>query len=362
MSTTEQPPLTIHAGEQALSHIREHGLRPEDVGTIPGAAGGPKALGLQGLDRVLFGDWLRRAPRERALIGSSIGSWRFACVCLPEPVAALERLGELYTAQRFFKGITPSQVSQQCRQMLDDLLQGQEAEILSQEQYRLNVLVARSRGILGSDARPLLGLGLAAVVLANTLHRPWVRVGFERLVLHDARAKPPLGPLDSLSGRYEALAADNLRDALLASGSIPLVMEAVDTIKGVPGARFRDGGLTDYHLDLPYAGEDLVLYPHFTDRVVPGWFDKALSWRHGDPQRLRNLVLIAPSREYLESLPDGHLPDRRDFPAYEGDDATRERHWRQAMAESERLGDYFLELVDNGRVAEVARPLSEITG
>ena len=362
MSRTEQPPLTIHAGDRALARIRERGLRPEDVGTIPGAAGGPKALGLQGLDRVLFGDWLQRAPRQRALIGSSIGSWRFACVCLPDPVAALERLGELYTAQRFFKGITPAQVSQQCRQMLDDLLQGQEAEILAQDQYRLNVLVARSRGILGSDARPLLGLGLAAVVLANTLHRPWVRLGFERLVLHDARAQPPLGPLDELSGRYEALAPDNLRDALLASGSIPLVMEAVDSIKGVAGKAFRDGGLTDYHLDLPYSGEDLVLYPHFTDRVVPGWFDKALAWRHGDPRRLRNLVLVAPSREYLAGLPDGHLPDRRDFPAYEGDDATRERHWRQAMAESDRLGDYFLDLVDNDRVAEVARPLDEITG
>lgn len=362
MNKTERPPLTIYAGDKALARIRERGLRPEDVGIIPGAAGGPKALGLQGLDRVLFGDWLQRAPRERSLIGSSIGSWRFACVCMPEPVKALERLGELYTAQRFFKGITPAQVSLQCRQMLDDLMQGQEAEILAQDQYRLNVLVARSRGILGSDARPLLGLGLAAVVLANTLHRPWLRLGFERLVLHDPRALPPLGTLDSVQGRYAALAPDNLRDTLLASGSIPLVMEAVDTIKGVPGKRFRDGGLTDYHLDLPYTGEDLVLYPHFTDRVVPGWFDKALSWRHGDPQRLRNVVLIAPSRDYLSKLPDGHLPDRRDFPAYEGDDATRERHWRQAMAESERLGAYFLELVDNGRVAEVVRPLRDITG
>jgi len=170
-----------------------------------------------------------------ALIGSSIGSWRFACACLPDPVGALERLGELYTAQRFFKGITAAQVSEQCRQMLDDLMQGQEAEILAQEKYQLNVLVARSRGILGSDARPLLGMGLAAVVLANTLHRPWLRLGFERLVLHDPRARPPLDTLDALSGRYYELAPDNLRDALLASGSIPLVMEAVDAIKGVPG-------------------------------------------------------------------------------------------------------------------------------
>ncbi|MFZ2321610.1 MAG: hypothetical protein WAW12_17265, partial [Pseudomonas sp.] len=28
------------------------------------------------------------------------------------------------------------------------------------------------------------------------------------------------------------------------------------------------------------------------------------------------------------------------------------RYWRQAMAESQRLGDEFLELADNGRLAE----------
>ena len=35
-----------------------------DVGTLPGAAGGPKALGIQGLDLALFGEWLPAAPRD----------------------------------------------------------------------------------------------------------------------------------------------------------------------------------------------------------------------------------------------------------------------------------------------------------
>jgi hypothetical protein len=36
--------LHIHAGPKALAHIRAHGLKPEHIGAIPGAAGGPKGL------------------------------------------------------------------------------------------------------------------------------------------------------------------------------------------------------------------------------------------------------------------------------------------------------------------------------
>ena len=36
--------LRVLAGPAALQHLREHGLRPADVGVIPAAAGGPKGL------------------------------------------------------------------------------------------------------------------------------------------------------------------------------------------------------------------------------------------------------------------------------------------------------------------------------
>ena len=75
------PALTLRAGQRAIQHIRENGLQPADVHMIPGAAGGPKALGIQGLDLALFGEWLPRAPQPRSLIGASIGSWRFAFMC-----------------------------------------------------------------------------------------------------------------------------------------------------------------------------------------------------------------------------------------------------------------------------------------
>ena len=50
--------LQIHAGATALKQLREHGLQPADVRIIPAAAGGPKGLVLNPLDRYLFGEWL----------------------------------------------------------------------------------------------------------------------------------------------------------------------------------------------------------------------------------------------------------------------------------------------------------------
>jgi hypothetical protein len=37
--------------------LKQRGAVPFFVGTLPGAAGGPKALGIQGLDLALFGEW-----------------------------------------------------------------------------------------------------------------------------------------------------------------------------------------------------------------------------------------------------------------------------------------------------------------
>src|SRR5215469_2081012 len=84
-----EPVLTIRAGKRALERIRTHGLDPADVEIIPGAAGGPKGLGIAALDRAIFGEWLPRAPRTRHLVGASIGAWRFAAACRADPLAAL---------------------------------------------------------------------------------------------------------------------------------------------------------------------------------------------------------------------------------------------------------------------------------
>ena len=57
--------LTIRAGPRALERIRSSGLNAADIEIIPGAAGGPKGLGIAGLDRAIFGEWLPAAPGVR---------------------------------------------------------------------------------------------------------------------------------------------------------------------------------------------------------------------------------------------------------------------------------------------------------
>ena len=349
--------LTIKAGQRALARIRDHGLAPADVGIIPGAAGGPKALGIQGLDLALFGEWLPRVERERSLIGASIGSWRFASACLPDPVEGLERLGQLYNEQSFAKGVTMAEVTRSCVKMLDDLLQGRDASVLNNPHYRLNVMIVKSHGLLALDHRGGLGLGLGSVIANNLVGRARLSRHFERLILHDARLAPPLSALKDFPSRCVPLDVSNLRQALLASGSIPMVMQGVTDIPGVGPGTFRDGGLLGYHLDLPYSGSDIVLYPHFTDKIIPGWFDKTLPWRRGDLSRLQDVVLLAPSRDYLATLPYGKLPDRSDFKRFVGKDKERQQYWRTAMEQSKWLGDEFIELVDSGRLAERLQPL-----
>jgi len=90
---------------------------------------------------------------------------------------------------------------------------------------------------------------------------------------------------------------------------------------------------------------------------VPGWLDKPLPWRRARGQWLDNLVLVSPSNEYLASLPFRKLPDRSDFKRFEQDGNSREKYLRQAMAESERLGDEFPRLTESGEISSHALPL-----
>lgn len=354
----QRPALTVLAGRRALQRLREQPLRPEDVHVIPGAAGGPKALGISGLDKAVFGDWLPRAPQPRTLIGSSIGSWRFAAVASSDnPRAQLERLAELYTEQRFSANADVAEITRKSVRFLEELFGGREEQVVSHPWYRLNIIVALSRGLLARDSRGALSLGLMQVIVGNMLSRRLLGRFMERGIVRDPRDPLPMEPLNDFATHDIALNSDNLLSALLASASIPMVMAGVPSIPGAPEGLYRDGGLLDYHLDLPWQQPGIVLYPHFTGKVIPGWFDKTLPWRRGNPGYLQDVLLVAPSPEYLAALPDRKLPDRKDFKVYAGDDAGREAAWRRAIAESDRLGDSFLELVETGRLADVVRPL-----
>ena len=341
-----ESPITLRAGPRALERIRADGLDPALVEIVPGAAGGPKGLGIAGLDRAIFGEWLPSAPRVRHLIGSSIGAWRFAAASLPEPAKVLGEFARLYTEQSYPRRPSRRFVSDAARTMLDALFKGREAEILASPWNRLHVITVRGRWPLTRDSSVHTPLGFGMAAMANAIGRRHLARFIDRTVFLDARDAPPVMPdrFDAFHTHNVHLHAENLGAVLLASASIPMVLEGVANIARAPEGIYWDGGIIDYHLHLPYHhAEGLVLYPHFTDCIVPGWLDKGMPWRRARGAWLDNVIVVAPSREYLAALPNGKLPDRKDFARYAGDDAKRMATWRQSISESERLAEAFLE-------------------
>jgi hypothetical protein len=354
--------LQIHAGATALRHLRERGLQPADVRLIPAAAGGPKGLILNGLDRYLFGDWLAGSTQSVHLLGASIGAWRMATACLDNPAASLAQMAEDYIRQDYEhapgKPPTPRHVSQVFGAKLKERFEGRAAQVLGHRRYRLHVFTSRGRHVLRRQGRWRMPLGYAGAFLANTVSRKSMGGWLERVVFSDAREALPLA-LHDYRTQQVPLSALNLQASILASCSIPFWLEAVHDIPGAPRGAYWDGGITDYHLHLDYGSMHggLVLYPHFQKTVIPGWLDKVLKHRHRATAHLDKVVLLSPRPEWIATLPNGTLPDRNDFKAYADDLAGRVSAWSRARAESQRLADEFCEAVGSGRPIE-AVPLA----
>ncbi len=348
--------LVVRAGPAALAVLRTRGLSLDDIEIVAGASGGAKWLVLGGIDRWLFGEFLQQ-PRNRPLhlIGSSIGSWRMACLAQRDPVAALARGHDGYIeGQGYSPRPSPGEVSAILSRILDDLLgpTGVE-EILAHPTFRVHVLTAEGRGLAASDRRLALATSLGFSAAANLVARKTLALHFRRCVFHSSGDVTPFAHLDDLPTRHESLTRANLRNALLASGSIPLLMDGV-RIPGIPGV-YWDGGVLDYHLDMDLSdGPGLVLYPHFYDHIVPGWFDKSLPWRRAGATNFTHTVLIAPSPSWVRSLPGGKIPDRRDF--YDLSHAQRITRWRAVLDASAQLGEELRSLVVRGELASVAQP------
>jgi hypothetical protein len=210
--------------------------------------------------------------------------------------------------------------------------------------------------------------GFAAAALHNLFSRDKLAHLMDRVVLGDRRADTPWlrDRFDSFATHFAALTPENLTAGLLASGTLPMLMKPVRDIAGAPPGHYWDGGIIDYNLALPYArmaeqaSGDIVLYPHFSEHIVPGWLDKALPWRRAarGPNRgwLDNVLIVAPSHDFLAKMPRGKLIDRSDFKFYGLDHDARIRAWRQAMDEGERLRDAFTAFVNKPDIARI-RPL-----
>lgn len=347
--------LHIHAGPKALAHIREHGLRPEHIGVIPGAAGGPKGLILGPLDRFIFGEWLSQSSQPVDLVGASIGAWRMATACLDDAVTAFERLEHDYIHQHYEplpgqKRVTAQQVSEAFGCSLQAFYGGRIGQVLSHPRYRLHIVTSRGQHVLHREHPVATPLGYAGAYLSNAVSRRALGRWLERVVFSELQAGAPAAlPFDAsdFRTRQVGLSENNFMPALQASCSIPFALKAVHDIPGAPAGAYWDGGITDYHLHLnwnaPAQGPEraIVLYPHFQQNVVPGWLDKALKWRHGATAFLDNTIVLAPNPEWVKSLPNGKLPDRTDFMTYDRHLASRVKVWSAVAKASQQLADEF---------------------
>jgi hypothetical protein len=359
------PALRIYAGPEARRHIERHGLRAADVGIVPAAAGGPKGLILGALDRFLFGHWLPQTGHAIDLVGASVGAWRMATACLPDPVEGFRRLERMYIAQHYGsppgrRAPTAAHVSERFGADLAEFYAGQVPQVLRHPRFRLHIVTARGRHVLGREHRIATPLGYLGAFVSNTLHRKAMGAWLERVVFSvtaqsDAPAPLPFGTRD-FPTRQVALTPENFHLALQASCSIPFMLQAVHDIPGAPAGAYWDGGITDYHLHLQYRsghGPDLVLYPHFQQSVVPGWLDKGLKWRHRATSFLDRTIVLAPDPQWVRSLPNEKLPDRTDFARYGADLQGRVDAWTRAVGQSEELAQEFAEFLahqDVGRV------------
>jgi hypothetical protein len=349
--------LVFKAGPAAFAEVREHGFDAGQIGTIAGASGGAKWLVLSQLDRIIAERVLPSLDGPVHLIGSSIGSWRHACYAQSNPLAAIDRFESAYLEQTYSPDPDINEISEKGRDILKHIFGDQgAAQVVSHPVLRTHIMTVRSRFLTASESRFWLSAGLSIAAAANLLSRRALGVFFTRSLFYDARDLPPFYDARGFPLQRIRISEENIVDAIAASGSVPLVISGVENIDGAPQGVYRDGGVIDYHLDLPLSEPDrLTLYPHFIDRLIPGWFDKKLPWRKPDPMHVDRTILICPSAEFVSRLPNAKIPDRTDFVTMTQD--QRMRSWRDAVAACRELADDLVDVLDNDTLAARLRPL-----
>lgn len=325
----------VRAGPEALQRLRS-GWDWTQFQVLLGASGGPRWLVLSALDRVLA-KRLTAGNRPVHLLGSSAGAWRFAAYLQNDPEAALRRLERAYIEGNWDHRRALAERGLEARSIMRQLLDGRQAESLRHPLFRLHVVTTLCRGPLASDRNLPQLAGLLGAAILTLLGRRWLGALAQRALFSDPRSPLP-SLLDDVPGRVWPLSADNLEDALLASGAIPLVLPGTRNVARGPRGCLRDGGLIDYHFDhVRFHGSGLILMPHHAAALMPSWLDRFHPSRALHSEIIRRLVLVHPSAEWLASLPGGGVPNRDD--AHRMGEADRKRRWWEAASRSEELAE-----------------------
>jgi len=355
--------ISVYAGKSALKEIRQNGLSAEQIQMMAGASGGPKWFTLFGLDKYIFGEFFKNRETPLYTIGSSAGAWRMACFAQKDPVAAITRLATYYSHETYSQKPTVEEISQKARILVNKLLGEDGAkEILENPVIQTHLIVARAKGFAKSENKLLQLTGLISsaglnAISAKTL--PWFFERYNFFTKNDF-----LGfdhshfNYDKGQTKYAGLTVNNIKEVLLASGAIPLVLKGISEIEGVRKGIYRDGGIIDYHFDVAFPKKGLVLYPHFHPIIKTGWFDKGLKYRHAKAENFDNVVMITPSESHIKSLPYQKITDRSDFEKLDTD--TRIKYWQKVLSESEKLAEDFSKLIEKGIGLNQALPIEPI--
>ncbi len=347
--------LRYRAGPAAMRTLKEHGLTADRIGALVGPASGPKWLVLSGLDHALIDlDLLGSESRRSLLVGSSAGGWRILALASSDPRATLHGLTAGYVHQVFTREDTPITVSRAYREMFEELFSESDIEhVLNHPRFDVALHVVRCRG-WKSKGRAAQWPRLIGAAAAQCVSKRGSQLFFERILLH---SRP--GTDHPIDGRCLPLDRRNFFDAAMATGTVPLYMDPIRDLGDASPGPYMDGGLVDYHLNQRYVADDqsVVIFPHYRERIAPGWFDKHLPFRRPSTEMLDNVLQIFPSRTFVDRLPGGTLPDRQDFTTFVDDSSQRIRRWQEAVRLSQELGAELRDDVESGRLVDLLEPI-----
>ncbi|MEW6982649.1 patatin-like phospholipase family protein [Colwelliaceae bacterium 6471] len=343
--------LEIYAGKTAIKTLQEHGFKQELFTSFLGASGGPKWFTLFGLDKYLFGEFFKDRAEPLNLIGSSAGAFRAACFAQQNPIAAIERLAKTYSETVYSTNAKPAEITQKAKELLNTVFGTSGAqEIIDNPVFKAHFIVAKSKGLTASENKIAQGAGLLGSYLLNRIDRRLLKSQYERFVYQPVNSSLDIHDKYGFKTTKIQFTPENINDALLASGSIPMVMKGIKNIANSPKGMYRDGGIIDYHFDFKVKNAGLILYPHFNSSPKAGWFDKNLN-RAISKDNYDNIVMLVPTDRFVSSLPYNKIPDRKDFTELEPE--VRIKYWQQVLKETEKLADSFELLLTQNHIENI---------
>jgi hypothetical protein len=338
--------------------IQDGGFNLDRVTTFVGPGAGPRWLVASGFDLSLLRTGVLGRNNPVLLAGTSAGALRFAAWIQPEPEKSYADLIDAYISMSFTRRDRAKSILRSISEVINSFMEDDAIPFaLASKRYRLAITAARAKGMMATEIKPLQGFALALAFIFNAVHPIGLTLFFQRVVFHNCPIPPKFCLRNGFRGKAIPLNRANIKYALLASSAIPVVASGVRNIYGAPNGTYRDGGITDYHLNQNYGAkkEDVVLLFQHQERIIPGWLDKKLIYRQVPAENLDNLLMIYPTGEFIKTLPGGDIPQRKDFKTFVDKPSLRIKNWKDAVSRSAHLGEQFLELVESNKLRDVVK-------